>query len=106
MKQNEVCEEFLGFVQIEKLDAQTIGDQIISSFTSWGLNMDNLVGQGYDGVATMSLSKKGIQAKIRKHYKNATYVHCRSHVLTLVLVVNRLLKFKTCLIMLENSHGF
>ena len=48
--------------------------------------MDNLEGQGYDGAATMSSSSKnGVQAKIRNYYKNATYVHCRSHVLALAL---------------------
>ena len=76
MKENELCVEFLGFVQIEKMDAQTIADKIISSVTRWGLNMGNLVGQGYDG------------AKIRNHYKNATYVHCRSHVLALALAAS------------------
>ena len=85
MKENEFCVEFLGFVQIEKMDAQTIADKIISSVTRWGLNMGNLVGQGYDGAATMSPSKNDVQAKIRNHYKNATYVHCRSHVLALAL---------------------
>ena len=85
MKENELCVEFLGFVQIEKMDAQTITDKIFSSVTRWGLNMGNLVGQGYDGAATMSPSKNGVQAKIRNHYKNAKYVHCRSHVLALAL---------------------
>ena len=85
MKENEVCEEFFNFVEIEKMDAQTIADKIISSVTSWGLNMDNLVGQCHDGAATMSPSKNGVRAKIRNLYKNATYVHCRSYVLTLVL---------------------
>ena len=85
MKENELCVEFLGFVQIDKMDAQTIADKIISSVTRWGLNMGNLVGQGYDGAATMSPSKNGVQAKIRNHYKNAIYVHCRSHVLALAL---------------------
>ena len=33
----------------------------------------------------MSSSKNSVQAKIWNHYKNATYVHCRSHVLTLAL---------------------
>ena len=65
------------------MEAQTIADKIISSVTRWGLNMGNLVGQGYDGAATMIPSKNGVQAKIRNHYKNATYVHCRSHVLAL-----------------------
>ena len=86
MKENELCVEFVRFVQIEKMDAQTIADKIISSVTRWGLNMGNLVGRGYDGAATMSPSKNGVQAKIRNHYKNATYVHFRSHVLALALV--------------------
>ena len=85
MKENELCVEFLGFVQIDNMDAKTIAHKIISSVTRWGLNMGNLVGQGYDGAATMSPSKNGVQAKIRNHYKNATYVHCRSHVLALAL---------------------
>ena len=85
MKENELCVEFLGFVQIEKMDAQTIADKIISSVTRWGLNMGNLVGQGYDGAAMMSPSKNGVQSKIRNHDKNATYVHCRSLVLALAL---------------------
>ena len=67
------------------MDAQTITNKIISSVTSWGLNMDNLVGQGYDGAATMRSSKNGVQANIRNHYKNLTYVHCPSHVLALAL---------------------
>ena len=46
------------------MDAQTIADKIIRSVTSWGLNMDNLVGQGYDGAATRNSSKNGDQAKI------------------------------------------
>ena len=33
VKENEVYEEFLGFVQIYKMDAQTIADKIISSVT-------------------------------------------------------------------------
>ena len=56
MKENEVCEDFLGLGQIEKMDAQTIADKIIISVTSWDLNMNNLVGQGYGGAATMSSS--------------------------------------------------
>ena len=45
------------------MDAQTIADKIISSVTRWGLNMGNLVGQGYDGAATMSPSKNGVPSK-------------------------------------------
>ena len=44
-----------------------------------------LVGQGYDGASVMSSSRNGVQAKIAKKYPNATYVHCRSHVLNLAI---------------------
>ena len=40
------------------MDAQTIADKIIISVSSWGLNMDNLVGQGYDGAAKMVFEQK------------------------------------------------
>ena len=46
--------------------------------------MDNLVGHN-NGAETMSSGKNGVKAKIRNHYKNATYVHYRSHVLALAL---------------------
>ena len=42
------------------MDAQTIADKIISSVSRWGLNMGNLVGQGYDGAATLSPSKNDL----------------------------------------------
>ena len=32
-----------------------------------------------------ALAKNGVEGKIRKHYKNITYVHCSSHVLALAL---------------------
>ena len=47
--------------------------------------MSCLVGQGYDGASVMSSSKNGVQAKIAAIYPNATYVHCRSHVLNLAI---------------------
>ena len=58
---------------------KNIADKIVSSVTNWGLNMDNLVGQGCDGAATMR-SNKNLEL-----LENATYVHCRSHVLALAL---------------------
>jgi hypothetical protein len=33
----------------------------------------------------MSSSRNGVQAKIAEKYPNATYVHCRSHVLNLAI---------------------
>lgn len=81
----EVCEDFVGFVKLETMDAQSIADALLCSVQGWGLDMSCLVAQGYDGAAVMSSSKNGVQAKIREKYPNATYVHCRFHVLNLAI---------------------
>ena len=47
--------------------------------------MSGLVGQGYDGASVMSLSRNGVRAIVPEKYPNATYVHCRSHVLNLAI---------------------
>ena len=82
---NEICEEFSGFIKISKRDAETIAEAIVSTIQQWGLDMSCLVGQGYDGASVMSSSNNGVQAKVKVLYPNATYVHCRSHVLNLAI---------------------
>ncbi len=77
----EICEDFLGFVKLEKMDAESIANALLSTVEGWGLDMSTLVAQGYDGAAVMSSSKNGVQAKVKEKYPNVTYVHCRSHVL-------------------------
>ena len=53
----DVCEEFVGFVKISKMDATSIAGAIVSTLQKWGLDMSCLVGQGYDGASVMSSSK-------------------------------------------------
>ena len=45
-----------------------------------------LVGQGYDGAATFSGSRTGVQRRIRVHAAHALYVHCSCHRLQLASV--------------------
>ena len=49
------------------------------------LNLQNIVGQGYDGasVSVMSGRENGVQALIRRDCPNALYIHCQSHCLNL-----------------------
>ena len=70
----------MGFVKLERMDAQSISDTLLSTIQKWGLDLACLVGQGYDGATVMSSSKNGVQSKIKEKCPNATYVHCRSHV--------------------------
>ena len=47
--------------------------------------MSCLVGHGYDGASVTSSSRNGVQAKVADNCPNATYVHCRFHVLNLAI---------------------
>lgn len=81
----EICKDFVGFVKLKQMDAQTIADTLLSTVDKWGLQLSNLVAQGYDGASVMSSSINGVQAKVKEKYPNVTYVHCRSHVLNLAI---------------------
>lgn len=83
--QNIIREEFLGFVELEAMDANTIATEIDKFLESAGLESNKCVGQGYDGCSTMAGSISGIQKKIRDKYKKALYFHCASHRLNLVI---------------------
>ncbi|XP_045482105.1 52 kDa repressor of the inhibitor of the protein kinase-like [Harmonia axyridis] len=63
-EQNEdftVKEEFLGFVQLNKLNADCIAASILEFLEKSGLNLDKLVAQGYDGCSTMAGEIHGVQ---------------------------------------------
>lgn len=62
---DEVCEDFIGFVKLEKMDAHDIADTLLSTVEGWGLDMFSLVAQGYDGASVMSSGKNGVQAKVK-----------------------------------------
>ena len=81
----EVCEDFVGFAKLTKMDAKSIANSLLSQVEAWGLDKDNLVAQAYDGASVMSSNRNGVQARVREQHPNATYVHCRSHVLNLAV---------------------
>ena len=56
-----------------KLSGQAIGKALIRSVQKLGLDMNNLVGQGYDGAASMSSQRIGVAAVIQKVSPLADY---------------------------------
>lgn len=84
-EQAMIREEFLGFSPLKDMDAATISDCIIEHCKTFGLLLNNLLGQGYDGCSTMAGKENGVQAKIRSIYPKAAFVHCASHRLNLVV---------------------
>lgn len=68
---------------------KSLGHETFANFAKWfvsGVNIDNMVGQGYDGAGNMSGKHKGVQARIRQIIPNAVYTHCRAHCLNLAIV--------------------
>uniref|UniRef100_A0A8C5RFU2 52 kDa repressor of the inhibitor of the protein kinase-like n=1 Tax=Laticauda laticaudata TaxID=8630 RepID=A0A8C5RFU2_LATLA len=84
----QVREEFLGFAALKGWDATCTAETIIEECTKYGLNLEKLCGQGYDGCSKLAGREGGVQAKIKSRYPKATFVHCAAH--TLNLVVNDL----------------
>jgi hypothetical protein len=50
-----------------------------------GLNLEMLVGQGYDGAAVMSGQFRGVRTIISEKYPKAQFIYCAAHTLNLVL---------------------
>ena len=69
----------MGFVELEKTDAQTIADEINKFIITLNIDVNKCVGQGYDGCATMTGKDPGVQKILRETYKKGLYFHCASH---------------------------
>jgi len=77
--------DFLQFVPVTDVSGEGLASVIVNSLTEFGLNLAYLRGQGYDGAGAMSGKLNGVQARIRRMYPLAVYVHCASHSLNLAI---------------------
>ena len=82
----DIFERFLGFYSTPTTDAEALYNLLKSLIESFKLSLKCLVGQGYDGAATMSGNKSGVATRISKDFPVAMYVHCHNHKLNLALV--------------------
>ena len=67
------------------MDAETIAETTMDQRNKYGLNLNKLRGQGYDGCFTMAGKENGVQVRIRSDYPLAVFVHCSAHRLNLVV---------------------
>jgi hypothetical protein len=56
-----VTEDFCGFVELVKTNAETISTYILNKLRQWGFDLTRLRGQGYDGCSTMSGEMSGVK---------------------------------------------
>ncbi|KAI6648802.1 Zinc finger MYM-type protein 1-like [Oopsacas minuta] len=81
-----VRERAIGFIELKDMDAGTISEKLIELLKPFEVDPLKCAGQGYDGASVMSGIHGGVQARMKgAGYRNATYVHCASHRLNLVL---------------------
>lgn len=74
-----IREEFMTFVPCVDITGKTIADNILQKLEEWGLDLQDLRRQGYDGAVNMSGKFQGVQARIKELNSKALYVHCASH---------------------------
>ena len=81
----QVREEFLGFVQAESTKGQALAERFLGTQQDYGLDVDRIRAQGYDGAASMAGIHRGVQAIIRQRVPDAVYVHCKAHSMNLAI---------------------
>ena len=78
-----ISEVFLDFVELIRTTGAHIAEAIMLSLAQHMVDILKCRGQAYDGAATMSSERVGVQARIKVVCPLALYTHCRSHVLNL-----------------------
>ena len=83
----QVREEFLGYTPLEEMDANlSIADRILQKCSDFALDLDKLIGQGYDGCSTVAAQQENrVKSRIRQQYPKAAFVHCSWRRLNLVI---------------------
>ena len=76
---NNIREEFLTFVKLERTTGAYVADQVIKFLNLVELPLEHLRGQSYDGASSMSSERVGLQARIKLKSPLAVYIHCSSH---------------------------
>ena len=79
-------EHYLTTLHVKATDAEAITAEITSYMSENNLEYKELVGQGYDGAATFSGSRSGVQKRMRVHAGHALYIHCSCHRLQLASI--------------------
>ena len=84
---NSVRKEFVEFIFCDTgTSGNAIADKILEALQEYGLNVNYLHGQVFDGAGNMAGKYRGMAAIIQSTYPKAVYVHCAAHSLNLCVV--------------------
>ena len=76
--------------------------------TEYGLKLENIVGECFDGASNMSGVRKGVAARMKECSPRGVYVHCYAHVLHLALqdTMNDVEPLRNALGTLQSLYNF
>ena len=86
IENGEPTEHFIDLLPMKRTDAESIYSALVECLKSKNIQLSNLIGMGFDGAATFSGEKSGIQARMKKHSPHVLFVHCHCHQLQLACV--------------------
>ncbi len=79
-------EHFIEILPLKKATVESIYSALVKSCREKNIQLGRLIGMGFDGAATFSCDKTGIQGRLKEPSPHALFVHCRCHVLQLAFV--------------------
>ena len=86
IENGEPTEHFIDLLPMKRTDAESIYSALVECLKSKNIQLSNRIGMGFDGAATFSGKKSGVQARMKKHSPHALFVHCHCHQLQLACV--------------------
>ena len=82
----DICDNIVKFIHCKScLTGKDLHNEITESLSSFGLDLQNLCGQGYDSAGAVSGHVNGLSALILRENSKALYTNCASHRLNLVV---------------------
>ena len=69
-------EHFIELVPCKRANAECIHSAMAENLTSKNIQLSKVIGMVFDGAATLSGKKSGVQATMKKHSPHDLFVHC------------------------------
>ena len=77
-------EHFIEILPLKKANAESVCSELMEYCREKNIQLGRLIGMGFDGAATFSGDKTGVQRRLKELSPHALFVHC--HVLQLTSV--------------------
>ena len=79
-------EHFIEIIPLKKADSKTIYETLVDCLKMKGVQISKLIGMGFDGAATFSGKRNGVQTLLKTNSPHSIFVHCHCHLLQLACV--------------------